>query len=134
MSEKTIIEKKPKIYWWYASLVEFHDFESFKVGQLQKLYNINACHIPSYKEFINTIENERQKEINKINEYNKEKNNFPPWINIIINDNPILFDKINQYIKSYSYLSINFYDYETHYDFCIKIIKNVWQMENSLSY
>lgn len=137
MTEETIL-KQPVVYWWYTSLIEFHDFTSFEVRELAHFYDINPSHIPSYQHFRKMIEAEKQKEIEKINCFTKinnitdtELDNPPIWIEIILNENPNMIDIIKKNNKPFQY---NFSNFKSYYEFCIKIIKKKWHYERNFAY
>lgn len=129
---ETCVEKK--IYWWYASLVEFHNYDSFQISEFSKMYNINPCHVPSYQEFHKLIQQERNKEIEKINslkEINNTECKYPIWIQILLNENEFLFNKTQENLKKYG---LSPFEFNSYYDFCIKIMRHTWDYENSLPF
>lgn len=75
IKEKIIKEEdiKEEIYYWYISLVEYHDYTSFRVQELSKIYSINPTRVKSYDEFWNIIKSNKEKNIKEIESKIREK-------------------------------------------------------------
>ena len=63
MSEENIFTQPT--YYWFASLIEYYDFDSFEISELGTWYNVNPYQVPIYQEFDNIIQNERKKKLKK---------------------------------------------------------------------
>jgi hypothetical protein len=125
-------------YWYVSGVLQYSDYTSFQIEKLCKLYSLCPEDIPTHQQYRDLINNERKKEMEKIKSYkphvvmdsNKNKSSFPLWYEIIMNENPELFEKIKEMDSEWSHY---IHSYNTLYDFYIGMITREWEYKMSFN-